>query len=118
MSFHFFQEDEIAVLFRQPRQQFQHEIALRQRVVHGVRTGLNSLSGALHLVSILFREVALVYQLTNSLLSQVVVALVHRDLVDPGQQRTAEVEVLDGEIDFENTCCAISSASLWLRRIP
>jgi len=46
------------------------------------------------------REVTLVNQLANPLLAQIIVALVHRDLINPGEQRAAKIEVFDRKIDL------------------
>src|SRR6202000_139629 len=45
-------------------------------------------------------EIAFVDQLADALFAQVVITLVHRDLIDPGEQRAAKVEAADGKINL------------------
>jgi len=61
---------------------------------------LNGRLGPLHALRFVFAEVALVNELANLLLTQVVVALIHRDLVNPGEQARTEIKVADREVDF------------------
>src|SRR6516165_6753635 len=50
--------------------------------------------------SVLLAEIALVNQLAHALLAQIIVALVDGDLVNPREQRAAEIEALNREVDL------------------
>ena len=56
--------------------------------------------GILHPLRVFFRKIAFINELAHPLLAEVIVALVHRDLINPSQQRTTEIEVLDREINL------------------
>ncbi len=56
--------------------------------------------GIFHPADLVLAQIALINQLADLAFAQVVEALVDRDFVDPGDQRTAEIEVADGEVNL------------------
>jgi len=57
-------------------------------------------TGVFHASRILAREVALVDELADALFAEIIVTLVDRNLINPSQQRTPEIEILDGKINL------------------
>ena len=99
MAFYFLEKDQGTVFFRNFRKKLQNQIMLREALVYGRRL-IGRRVGGLHPLRVFGGEIAFVNQLPHTLLTQIVVAFVDRDFVNPGQQRTPEVEILDREIDF------------------
>src|SRR5690348_9424177 len=72
---------------------------LREAVVHRSRL-IGSGLRVLHPERIVGRKIALVDEFSDSLFAEVVVALIDRDFVDPGEKRASEVKILYREVDL------------------
>src|ERR1035437_3673311 len=76
-----------------------YKLAFEYDGIHGT-LAIPRRPGILHPAYFVFPHVAFVDQLPNLALAQIVEALVDGDFVDPGDQRAAEIEALDGQVDL------------------
>src|ERR1039458_426423 len=99
VTFHFFQHQQHALLLGHPSEELHNVVPLRQAGV-GRCLPVHSGLGILHPPHFVLAEIAFVNQLAHLALAQVIEALVDRDFIDPGDQRTAEIEIPDGNVNF------------------
>src|ERR1035438_4448477 len=99
VTFHFFQHQQHALLLGHPSEELHNVVPLRQAGV-GRCLPVHSGLGILPPPHFVLAEIAFVNQLAHLALAQVIEALVDRDFIDPGDQRTAEIEIPDGNVNF------------------
>src|ERR1017187_926189 len=97
--FHFLHCQQHTLLFGNPSKEFDNIIPARQGGIHG-NLPIHRRLGILHPPHLVFAHVAFVDQLAHFALAQIVETLVNCDFVDPGDQRAAEIEALDGKVDL------------------
>ena len=98
MPLDLFQHQEVPLLVRNFGQELENVVPPRQIDIgrHLAHGGF----GILHPARFILAQIALIYQLAHLLFAQIIEALVDRDLVNPGDQRAAEIKIADGEINL------------------
>src|ERR1700692_4527267 len=99
IPFYFFQKEKLLLLVRHSIHELDDVVPARQRRVC-TSSAIECRLAVVHAPHFVLAHIALVDELSHLLLTEIVETLVNGNLINPGDQRTAEIEVADGEIDL------------------